>query len=84
MPKGEGFNLIIQTIKNIPEERIAYVNKTGMLQVVWQFVHNKYPEFKITIDCLNQVLNSYTIQFYEQVRIKIIIFSHHIHIKEVF
>lgn len=47
------------------------------------YVGENFPEFSITVSCLNQVLNSYAVDFYKKLSVKRIVFPRHVHLNEV-
>ena len=60
--------------------RKAIVCDLGMISLI----NKKYPEMKVSVSCLNQVTNSYAVDFYLQFdNVERIVFPRHMSIKEI-
>ena len=55
------------------------VNDMGLIK----YVHDNYPQFKLTLSCLTQITNSYSVRFYKKYNIRRVVFPRHITINEI-
>jgi U32 family peptidase len=77
----EAYELMRNYLKEIISAGIKHVivSDIGLMSLI----SLEYPQLKITVSCLNQVLNTLTVDFYKQFNMERIVFPRHIAIDEL-